>query len=232
MKKKLFTLALLTMAASSFAAPISTPNNLSDTPVIGGNGTCGTVDLTNATSDYMLQPCETAVIRFNNQTLVPLHIAVPEPSSPTQPVIYEITVTIYWVSIKNMDIDLYPNNYMYPNQFQFLTYEHGDGGWRRLNLTTNRFYLDTYHGIIDAPPYIGMFKVIYYGANYPKHMVGEAYSNLSISLTTAIWNNTTTQWTSLGTIGVKAETQLDRQLDINEASWQNMSGQIIIKRIS
>ncbi|MBX0311785.1 MAG: hypothetical protein JHC31_08405, partial [Sulfurihydrogenibium sp.] len=115
MKKKLFALALLTASASAFAAPISTPVNVSDTPIIGGNnGTCGTVDLTNATSDYMLKPCETAIIRFYNQTLVPLHVAVPEPSAPDQPVTYEITVTIYQASNTNMDTYFAPNNYLYP----------------------------------------------------------------------------------------------------------------------
>jgi hypothetical protein len=36
MKKKLLALALLTTAASTFATPVSVPNSLSDTPIIGG----------------------------------------------------------------------------------------------------------------------------------------------------------------------------------------------------
>jgi hypothetical protein len=227
MKKKLLALALLTASASAFAAPISTPVNVNDTPIIGGNnGTCGTVDLTNATSDYELKPCETAIIRFNNQSLVPLHIAVPEPSSPNQPVIYEITMVVYWTPGKNMDIDFLPNNSTYSNQFQILTYEHGRVGWARawpsptdsppLMLITDRFYFDTYNGLEDTPPYIGKFEAVYYGANYPKHMIGNAFSNMSVSLTSAVWNNITTQWTSLGTF----------------ECWQSMSGQIIVKRIS
>jgi hypothetical protein len=228
MKKKLFALTLLTTATSSFANPISIPNNISDTPVIIGsnsssnnnNSSCGTIDLTNATSDYILQPCESAIIRVNNQQSVPLHIAVPEPPSPTQPVIYEITATIYQTPNTNIEIYLAPNNYSYPNQFQFLTYASGYDTygdiWRSNSDTTDKFYFDTYLGNTDTTPYIGTFKAIYYGASYPKHMVGNAFSTLSLSLTSIIWNDTTTQWTLLGTFG----------------SWQIFSGQIIIKRIS
>ncbi|MCI4438146.1 MAG: hypothetical protein JHC33_15170 [Ignisphaera sp.] len=257
MKKKLLMISLLTVTALSFADPGSVPNNVSNMVVISDNGndsSNGIIDLSNATSDYNLKVGETAVIRFDNQTLIPLHIAVPEPSSPTQPVIYEITVTIYHTSGTNMDIIFLPNNNTYLNQFQFLTYLeytstdrnpflpsliHYSREWHRESGLTNKFYFDTVITLDDAPdtvPYTGTFKVVYYGTKYPKHMVSKAFDNLSIALTSAIWNNTTTPWTSLGTFGIennnKKNDTWQQQLDINNTIWQQVSGQITIKRIS
>ncbi|MCI4435343.1 MAG: hypothetical protein JHC33_00850 [Ignisphaera sp.] len=239
MKKKLLTLALLTISVSSLASPVSTPNNLDDTMIIGngiGNGNDSyscvsrTVDLSNTTNDYMLKPCETAIIRFNNIADVPLHIAVPEPPSPARPVIYEITATVYWVSgavlwgwwhTNDIDAHFSPNNSLQGGSFQILTYSYctwncPSNSWRSSNITTGQnYWIDTCYGTGDDTPYLGTFKAIYYGAKYPKHLVGKAYSNLSIALTSIVWD-TTTPWTSLGTFGVDG---------------QSASGQIIVKRI-
>ncbi|MCI4435342.1 MAG: hypothetical protein JHC33_00845 [Ignisphaera sp.] len=232
MKKKLLTLALLTISVSSFADPISAPNNLNDTVVVSdsnGNNISDTgdsgsssykiIDLSNVTSDYNLKVGETAVVKFNNVTSVPLHIAVPEPSSPTQPVIYEITVTVYQASDKNIRVYFNPNNNSYQGQFKLLTYAHGDNGWVNNLTSTDRFYFDIYLGSnsTNTQPYIGTFKSAYYGAKYKKHMVGEVFDYYSMSLSSVVWDDVSTPWTSLGTFGMFGK---------------NFSGQIIVKRIS
>ncbi|MCI4438147.1 MAG: hypothetical protein JHC33_15175 [Ignisphaera sp.] len=250
MRKKLLILALLTTAVSAtstFADPISTPDAISDTPIIGigsGNNAFNNIsceasdltdnkiiDLTRATSDYMLQPGETAVITFNNSSgTIPLHIAVPEPSSPTQPVIYEITMTLYYSPDFGTEVFFRPNNTANAGQFENFIVEHGnwnwilmrsiDGVWYR-GLPSDSSDFDSHAGYdpnyeSDTSPYVGTIKIVYFGAKYPKHIIGETYSNLSMSLTSSIWNNTTTPWTSLGTLVWKI----------------GISGQITIKRIS
>ncbi|MBX0311204.1 MAG: hypothetical protein JHC31_05430 [Sulfurihydrogenibium sp.] len=227
MKKKLFALALLTTATVSFAAPVSSPNNLNDSPVIGGsNGTCGTVDLTNATSDYLLKPCETAVIKFNNQLSVPLHIAVPEPSSPNQPVEYEVKIYVNWASGGNMDFVFLPNNKAYPgNQFTYTlinrtqnnqngTTADGVNNWNPIysdwntqqNYYLSGFYIDTYNNYCnpdcnttgDRAPWFGDIKIIYNGYQKPRSFFGTFYSDRSIASYSYQWNNTQEPWSSLG----------------------------------
>lgn len=225
MKKKLFALALLTTATVSFAAPVSSPNNLNDSPVIGGsNGTCGTVDLTNATSDYLLKPCETAVIKFNNQLSVPLHIAVPEPSSPNQPVEYEVKIYVNWASGGNMDFVFLPNNKAYPqSQFTFgdiwadqsgkvgrdyrtNNYNPTNPDWNTKQGILSGFYVDTYSNSCnpdcnadgDRAPWFGDIKIIYNGYQKPRSFLGSFYSDRSIASYSYQWNNTQEPWSSLG----------------------------------
>jgi hypothetical protein len=104
MKGKFGVIALL-LSSLTFAAPVSTPSTLNDTPIIsGGSGTCGRIDLTYATSDYMLKPCEEAVINFTNPTYIPLRIAVDRGA-------------VYQLISNAGGCVLYPNNTSYPNLF-------------------------------------------------------------------------------------------------------------------
>jgi hypothetical protein len=226
MKKKLLALALLTASASAFAAPISTPVNVNDTPIIGGNnGTCGTVDLTNATSDYELKPCETAVIRFNNQMLVPLHVKVPEPSSSGRPVMYEVKIHVSWASGRNMDFVFLPNNKAYHyNQFintslvnsfaRLIHLNYGQSQWNPIysdwrtkeGYYLSGFYVDTYVNACnpdcnadgDSPPWFGDIKIVYNGYQNPKSFFGSFYSDRSLASYSYQWINTQEPWSSLG----------------------------------
>jgi hypothetical protein len=230
MKGKFGVIALL-LSSLTFAAPVSAPSTLNDTPIIsGGSGTCGRVDLTYATSDYMLKPCEEAVIRFTNQRYVPLRIAVPQPPSPNQPVVYEVLIFVHSASVQNMDLNLYPNNTVYPGQFWYLGYMDSDWrGWYyygeqagaivRQNFITSSFWLDTIAGWADRPPFFSRLYIIYYGAGYYKHVASQAFDLGSLAIHTSVWMNTTTPWTSLGTIEITPAPKL-------------ISGQIIVKRIS
>jgi hypothetical protein len=244
------SIAALLFSSLTFAAPVSSPNTLNDTPVIsGGSGTCGTVDLTNATSDYMLQPCETAIIRFNNQQFVPLHIAIPEPPSPSQPVVYEVLTFIYSASDPDLNFELHPNNVFdnsYYGQFSYVAYlnwagqfntpswyigyggiatgTEQEGAILRQVYRTSYFWFDTLGGILDNIPFFNRLYVIYYGANYPKHVASQSFDNGSIALHTSVWENTTTPWSSLGTIAVSGGWP--------SPGWRFVSGQVIIRRIS
>jgi len=161
------------------------------------------VDLTNATSDYMLQVGEEAVINFNNKELVPFRISIPEPTSATTPVVYNIVIGIYWASNNNMDFEFYPNNTTYANEINFLTFSNSDSGWTKYSNTTVRFWIDTYSGSgTDRYPWFADLFVVYYGSQNPKLFYGSAYSVNSIAITSQIWNNTTTAWTSLGSFRI------------------------------
>jgi hypothetical protein len=177
------------------------------------------VDLSNATSDYPLAIGEEAIIRFNNQQLVPLRIAIQEPSTPLNPVIYNIIICIYWASGNNMDFEFFPNNTTYSGQISYVGFCNGDGGWGRYGATVERFWLDTYGGADNYPWFANLFAV-YYGAQQPKLLYGNVFSNLSISLYSGIWNNTTTPWTSLGSFR------------INPSPVRNISGIALVRRLA
>jgi hypothetical protein len=242
MKGKFGVVALL-LSSLTFAAPVSTPSTLNDTPIISGgisggisegSGTCGRVDLTYATSDYMLKPCEEAVIRFTNQQLVPLHIAIPQPSSPTQPVVYEVLTFIYSSESSNLNFTLYPNHTLYYNQFWYLGYLDGNYyGWYyygeqvgaivRQNWILSAFWLDTIAGGLDRPPFFNRLYIIYYGAGYYKHVASQTFAFGSLAIHTSVWMNTTTPWTSLGTIAADS---------CFIGCPMFISGQVIVRRIS
>jgi len=177
------------------------------------------VDLTNATSDYMLQVGEEAIVRFDNQQLIPLRVAVEEPSTPLNPVIYNINICVYWASINNVDFEFFPNNTSYSNQIQVLYYHHSGDGWRRWSGTVDRFLVDFYWGTDNFPCFANLF-VLYYGAQQPKLLYGIGFSYLSITLCTSMWDNTTTAWTSLGSFRFYS------------GSTKNISGIALVRRLA
>ncbi|MCI4435345.1 MAG: hypothetical protein JHC33_00860 [Ignisphaera sp.] len=108
MRKKLLILALLTTAVSAtstFADPSSAPNSGNgSSPAIGNNSDINKIiDLSNATSDYKLQPGEMAIIKFTDATTVPLHIAVEK--------------GLYKLYANAGGFMLAPNNTAYPGAF-------------------------------------------------------------------------------------------------------------------
>jgi len=177
------------------------------------------VDLTNATSDYELQVGEEAYISFDNQQLVPFRISIPEPTSATTPVVYNIVIGIYWASGINMDFDLFPNNTTYANQINYITFLNSDSGWIKRSAIVDRFWFDTYEGADNFPWFANLF-VVYYGIQKPKFLYGSAYSVNSIAITSQIWNNTTTAWTSLGSFR------------IFPGSVLNISGMTLVRRLA
>jgi len=177
------------------------------------------VDLTNATSDYMLRVGEEAIVRFNNQQLIPLRVAVEEPSTPLNPVIYNINICVYWASASSADLDFFPNNTTYSNQIQELIYFHSDNGWSGWNRILDKFWIDFYGGTDNFPCFANLF-VLYYGAQQPKLLYGIGFSYLSVTLCTCMWNNTTTAWTSLGSFRFYS------------GSARNISGITLVRRLA
>jgi len=233
MKGKFGIVALL-VSSITFAGPVSTPNMLNDTPVIGGgSGTCGRVDLTYATSDYMLQPCEEAVIRFTNQQYVPLRIAIPETPSPNQPVVYEIEVGIYNASGFNMDIHLCPNNSAYLSQFISANMRNHNTMRREPSFIIRRsscFFMDNFGGGGDGPPVFAKFYAVYYGYRYPKHLVGHGFSNISTAHASMMWYNYNTRWYSLGTLLINSSGHNYSSIT-HYRGVHFISGVVIVRRI-
>jgi hypothetical protein len=198
MKKKLLTLTLLlSMTASSFAAPISTPNVVKDTPIISDvYSSCRTVDLTNATSDYMLKPCEEAIISFNNVASVPLHIATQNETYYEMHIISSngarstATTTSYTT--------LYPNNKLYSGAFISNTVWKASNNEGSSNvIRDNGFIIGP--GFVIATAYITNFTQ-YKGIRVHADSYGSTYYFPLLYIVNSDWQDTTTPWTSLGTI--------------------------------
>jgi len=167
-----------------------------------GNGYANPINLTSATADYLLQPGQVAVISFSSQTLIPLHIAVPEPSSPTTPVIYEFTLSVATGSGANGAFWLYPNNTSYGSSISVAMVEMSSTNtvafW---STSTGSFVLDIQMGISDTPPITLKATACYWGYSYPKQLVGMGGDNGGLAIGNSIWNDTSTHWSSLGSFG-------------------------------
>jgi hypothetical protein len=160
------------------------------------------VDLTNATSDYMLQVGEEAIIRFDSQPLVNLRVAMQEPADPHNPAIYNIIIGIYKASDGNIDFDFFPNNTTYSKQIQTFGFHNSTADLSNFyNATAERFWIDTYGGADNYPWFANMYA-IYYGSQYQKGLYGIANSNPSVCIFSGTWTDTSTAWTSLGSFRV------------------------------
>jgi hypothetical protein len=188
-----------------------------------GNGYANPINLTSATADYMLQPGEVAYISFTNQTPVPFHIAIPEPSSPTTPVIYEITVAVATGSYSNGVFAVYPNNTTYSNAFSMygveITSSDSVSVW---NPTASYFIWDIQLGSSDTPPITIKATVSYFGYAYKKQIMGLGGDEGGIAINSAIWNDTSTKWSSLGSFDCLN----------NTGTMGAITGVAIIRRIS
>ena len=217
MKGKFGVIALL-LSSIVFAAPVSTPNTLNDTPIIsgggsgggggggGGSGTCRRVDLTNATSDYDLQTCEEAIIRFTNQRYVPLRIATGNDR------LYEIFLR-YSVSLwVDSPTYLNPNNTTYASSFSHTSYAWGSMGYQTwVHHTTSdhafRLFYHTAHSYIILDTTRRILK------GFVSHEGGEAHIGYGIFSTK--WHSNLVSWTSLGTLSFP----------------RAMSGYILVRRL-
>lgn len=146
------------------------------------------VDLTNATSDYMLQVGEEAYISFSNTTSVPLRIATHNGTY------YEFHLVCTNVSGEAASrIFMYPNNTTYSNAFVYAEMYRNSGGHYSSYVTFSAFMIGwgqshTQCTIVNWTTFksvIGMFN--FYG--------GPAIQTFATN-----WRDTTTIWNSLGTI--------------------------------
>jgi hypothetical protein len=169
-----------------------------------------TIDLSSATTDYLLQPYFTAVVNFSNAAEVPLHISTPADSY------YELHIipsnTGGTSGATDSPIYLLPNNTTYTNAFWAAEY------WRNSN------------GLASAYTNISAFKVgqafsaiVAWITNRTQYKNVRAITDVygistgwpTIRLMSTDWHDTTTPWTSLGTIVFP----------------QNSSGTIIVFRL-
>jgi hypothetical protein len=160
------------------------------------------IDLSNATEDYSLPPFSTAVINFSNATSVPLRIATTNNS------FYELQII---PTNQNNGVDgvvtLRPNGQTYSDQFRcdrlFFGYNY------LINFTqpvsASAFIVG--HGVPFSVVWItnrtNFRKIIAYAAIYGCSIyINSSYTLQSpaMVLLNCEWVNTTTQWTSLGTI--------------------------------
>ena len=169
------------------------------------------VDLTDAIEDYELQIGEEAEIRFENVTSVPLHIAT-------------FDGTYYQMDLIPSDpggnsggveapIYLNPNNTIYSEMFRFSeiwkssamfssayrTYSAFRLGWAFSSIRCNILNRTIYKNIK------GIFDTYRKSTGYP-----------CIDIFSTDWRDTTTPWTSLGTITFP----------------QNTSGEVLVKRLA
>jgi hypothetical protein len=161
--------------------------DLSSTYIKSNVYTFRRVDLTDATSDYELKVGEEAIIRFNNQQIVSLHIAT---RSGT---VYEMII-----SESGQPAYLYPNNTAYPNQFaSYRLYAFVESGnWRfsadgSTNLNGSAFVM-----------FSGLKRVLIINETGYKRLITQ-YTDASQyhhGISVSFWLNPSIQWTSLGTL--------------------------------
>jgi len=175
--------------------------DLSSTYIKSNVYTFRRVDLTNATSDYMLQVGEEAIINFTNATSVPLRIAT---QSGTY---YEMDVICFTPAIKTGsrgEIFLNPNNTTYSKAFAFM----------------NVYITDNTSGGSSGKDTYSAFRVSW-GSSHTRvyihnittaksvkllaHM-WESSNGCALAMELTYWNDTTTAWTSLGTITFPQQT--------------------------
>jgi len=202
MKGKFGVIALL-LSSIVFAAPVSTPNTLNDTPIIsgggsggggsGGSGTCRRVDLTNATSDYDLQPCEEAIIRFTNRSSVPLRIATGNDR------LYEIFLQFSVnLSLAYLYSYLNPNNTTYASSFSHVSgYWNSAGGYGRDAYTTsdNAFRLFVY----TPQSYIILDTTRRILRGFTSYETVSSPTAVGYAIFASKWHSNLGSWTSLGT---------------------------------
>ena len=159
------------------------------------------VDLTNATSDYLLQVGEEAIIYFDTtqSTTKNLRIATVEG-------LYQMLIWAkYDTSINNNQVILYPNNQSYANQFTLLciwldesnALGYGSSSSSGFNLI--RIIEGGLHICYFSTYTLGKFMLAW------QTVVGSV-GHARLTYLVQRWNNTTTPWTSLGTISTVGST--------------------------
>lgn len=150
------------------------------------------VDLSSATVDYALAPGEVAKITYSSATSVPLHIATAEGE-------YELKLSAAPVLTTCTDGAGYlnPNNTTYSNAIK-RQYANGNSSTMTAGLVTESGFLANAHRMIAAKLHITTLTS-------GKHVLGQlGFVNnagvYSAQTYTSIWVDTTTVWSSLGTI--------------------------------
>jgi hypothetical protein len=153
------------------------------------------VDLTNETSDYMLQVGEEAIINFTNATSVPLRIAT---QSGTYYEAHIICSNTGGTSGAGGDpIFLNPNNTTYSDAFVCAQIQRNADSFASNYTTYDAFRCG-----------VAFSTIMFYITNYTQYKNIKGFSDSwggstfypRITIFSTDWRDTTTSWTSLGTI--------------------------------
>ena len=152
------------------------------------------VDLTNATTDYPLAVGQTATITYTNVTSVPLHVATVEG-------FYEFAVSgDRTVGMASSGVGyLNPNNATYSSQFACNTHyqQIGTTSFGYDNTTSGSSFLFVGNHATGAKATISTFTR---SKSLIMDSVEETGSSAYQMRKVGVWLNTSTAWTSLGTI--------------------------------
>ena len=153
------------------------------------------IDLSSATEDYLLQPYCIAIINFSNTTTVPLHIATPADSY------YELHIipsnTGGTSGATDSPIYLYPNNTTYTNAFWVAEYWRNSSGFSSAYTNISAFKVGQAFSAIVA--WITS-RTQYKNVRAITDVYGISTGWATIRPMSTDWRDTTTPWTSLGTI--------------------------------
>jgi len=152
------------------------------------------IDLTNATEDYFLKVGEEAYISFSNVTQVPLHIATQD---GTYYEMHIIPANTGGMSGGTGLIYLYPNNTTYSNAFYYANFGCRSTGLGYAYQLLHAFRIGvgfscTTAWITNRTQYKNVHEI------YDIYGINDSYPLAVVSSTD--WRDTTTPWTSLGTV--------------------------------
>jgi len=154
-----------------------------------------TVDLSSATTDYLLQPYFAAVITFSGVTEVPLHIATPADSY------YELHIipsnTGGTSGATDAPIYLLPNNTTYTNAFWVAEYWRNSSGFSHAYTNISAFKIGQAFSAVTA--WITN-RTQYKNVRAVTDVYGISTGWPTLRPMSTDWRDTTTPWTSLGTI--------------------------------
>lgn len=155
--------------------------------------TGGVIDLTTATTDYQLSVGETATITYTSATSVPLHVATVEG-------LYELLTSNQLTTVTNEnDVTLSPNNATYGTSIAGLRYRINSNSTTGVDILNSLSIFCIDFSLVLYSKYIISTFMSSKNVNGDGFIKRQNISN-QINNTNLLWDDTTTPWTSLGTI--------------------------------
>jgi len=169
--------------------PLNSNGQFPASVIPGSNGYANPINLSSATADYLLPVGAVAYISFTNATSVPLHIATQNGTY------YEMHLISNSASGSNSPVYLNPNNTSYSNAFTYLDYYIGTSATGTTNTTYSSFRIGT--GVVATTVFISNYTTL---KTVRLIDIATGFGSTVANFATCIWNDTTTSWTSLGTV--------------------------------
>ena len=164
-------------------------------PPINNNSYSNAVNLSSATSDYSLSVGQVAYISFTNATSVPLYIATQNGTYYEMAIVSSNSAGTSGGTAAGVFLN--PNNTSYSNAFTYIeAYLTNSGSFNTGYDTLSNFRIGAIITCVKA-------YIVNFTTNKHINMVYNetGYSSCPVlNIATCNWNDTTTSWTSLGTI--------------------------------